>query len=184
MSVREAVNFGLKELGLNYISENQRKVVEAYVSGRDVLMIAPTGSGKSLTLHIAPFVLDFFKPGERDIAETVCLVIFPLVSLMKDQVSSLCKKGVKAVVLGPESSDTETKDASEGKYNLVFASPEALFSRHRFTILALKNKTQAVFIDEVHCVAKWLVAFQWKFCKILDCQHFNSLFQAVPGCQA
>ena len=162
MSVREAVKFGLKKLGLNYLRENQRKVVEAYVSGRDVLMIAPTGSGKSLTFHIAPFVLDFFKHGETDIVETVCLVIFPLVSLMKDQVSSLCEKGVKAVVLGPESSDTETKDASEGKYNLVFTSPEALFSRHRSTILALKNnKIQAVFIDEVHCVAKWLVVFSY-----------------------
>ena len=78
---------------------------------------------------------------------------------MKDQVSSLYEKGVKAVVFGPESSDTETKDASEGKYNLVFTSPEALFTSHRSTILALKNKIRAVFIDEVHCVAKWLVVF-------------------------
>ena len=160
MSVRDALNFGLKKLGLND-SENQRKVVEAYEIGRDVLMIAPTGSGKSFTFHIAPFVLDFFKHGETDIVETVCLVIFPLVSLMKAQVSSLCEKGVKAVVLGPESSDTETKDASEDKYNLVFVSPEALFSSHRSTILALKNKIQAVFIDEVYCVAKWLVVFSY-----------------------
>ena len=49
--------------------------------GRDVLMVAPTGSGKSLTFHIAPFVLDFYKHGERDLVDTVCLVIFPLVSL-------------------------------------------------------------------------------------------------------
>ena len=97
------------------------------------------------------------KHGEADIAETICLVIFPLVSLMKDQVSSVCEKGVKANVLGPESSDTETKDASEGKYNLVFTSPEVPFSSH----LALKNKIQAVFIDEVHCVVKWLVVFSY-----------------------
>ena len=153
MSVREGVYFGLKKLGLNDIRENQRKVVEAYVSGRDVLMIGPTGSGKSLTFHIAPFVLDFFKHGETGIIETVCVIIFPLVSLMKDQVSSLCEKGLKTIVLGP--------DASEGKYNLVFTSPEALFSSHRSIILALKNKTQAVFIDEVHCVAKWLVVFSY-----------------------
>ena len=135
--------------------------MEVYVSGRDVLMIAPTDSGKSLTFHIAPFVLDFFKHGETDIVETFCFVFFPLVSLMKDQVSSLCEKGVKAVVLGPESSDTETKDASEGKYNLVFTSPEVLFSGHRSTILALKNKIQSLFIDEIHCVAKWLVVFSY-----------------------
>ena len=64
-------------------------MIEAYLSGRDVLMISPTGSGKSLTLHIAPFAIDFFKHGERDDIQTVCLVIFPLVSLMNDQVSSL-----------------------------------------------------------------------------------------------
>ena len=157
--MREAINVGLTKLGFKEIRENQRKVVEAYVGGRDVLMVAPTGLGKSLTFHIAPFVLDFYKHGERDLVDTVCLVIFPLVSLMKDQVSILREKGVKAVVLGPETSETENKEASEGKYNLVFTSPEALFGSHRSSILALKSKIQAVFIDEVHCVAKWLVFF-------------------------
>ena len=48
-------------------------------------------------------MLDFFEHGEREVVETVCLVIFPLFSLMKDQVSSVNNKGVKAVVLEPES---------------------------------------------------------------------------------
>ena len=73
-------------------------------------MVAPTGSGKSLTFHIAPFVLDFYKHGKRDLVDTVCLVIFPLVSLMKDQVLILREKGVKAIVLGPETSETENKE--------------------------------------------------------------------------
>ena len=80
--------------------------------------------------------MEFFKHGKREVVETVCLVIFPLISLMKDQVSSLNEKGVKAVVLGSESSDTETKDASEGKYSLVFTSPEELFRGHCSTIVA------------------------------------------------
>ena len=62
------------------------------------------------------------------------------------------KKVIKAVVVGPDSS--ENKEASAGKYNLVFTSSEALFSSHRSTIPTLKNKIEAVFIDEVHCVAK------------------------------
>ena len=157
--MRKAINAGLTKLGFEEIQENQRKVVEAYVSGRDVLMVAPTGSGKSLTFHIAPFVLDFYKHGERDLVDTVCVVIFRLVSLMKDQVSILREKGVKAVVLGPETSVTEDEETSEGKYNLVFTSPEALFGSHRSTILALKNKIQVAFIDEVHCVAKWFLFF-------------------------
>ena len=89
INVREAINFGLNKLNFENIRENQRKVVESYLSGRDVLMISPKGSGKSLTFHIAPFAIDFFKHGERDDIQTVCLVIFPLVSLMNDQVCSL-----------------------------------------------------------------------------------------------
>ncbi|KAL9976726.1 hypothetical protein ACROYT_G014053 [Oculina patagonica] len=81
MNVKEAVNTGLTKLGFKEIREIQQNVV-AYVSGRDVLMVALTGSG---TFHTAPFVLDYFKHGERDVIETVCLVIFLLVSLMHDQ---------------------------------------------------------------------------------------------------
>ena len=103
MNVREAINFGLNKVNFEDIRENQRKVVEADLGGRDVLMISPTGSGKSLTFHIAPFAIDFFKHGERDDIQTVCLVIFHLVSLMNDQVSSLREKGIKAVVVGPDS---------------------------------------------------------------------------------
>ena len=64
MNVREAINFSLNKLNFEDIIENQSKVVEAYLSGRDVLMTSPTGSGKSLTFHIAPFAIDFFKHGE------------------------------------------------------------------------------------------------------------------------
>ena len=71
---------------------------------------------------------------------------------MNDQVSSLREKGIKAVVVGSDSSETENKEASEGK--LVFTSPKALFGSHRSTIPTLKNKIETVFIDEVHCVAK------------------------------
>ena len=64
-------------------------------------------------------MLDVFRHGERGVVGTVCLLIFPLISLKKDQVSSLNEKGVKAVVFGPGSSDTEIKDAFEGKYKVL-----------------------------------------------------------------
>ena len=64
MNVREAINFGLNKLNFEGIRENQSKVVESYLSGRNVLMTLPTGSGKSLTFHFAPFEIDFFKHGE------------------------------------------------------------------------------------------------------------------------
>ena len=64
MNVREAVNFGLNKVNLEDFRENQSKVVEAYLSGRDVLMTSLTGSGKSPTFNIALFAIDFFKHGE------------------------------------------------------------------------------------------------------------------------
>ena len=63
---------------------------------------------------------------------------------MKDQVSILREEEVKAVVLGPETCETENKEASKGKYNLVFTRPKAPFGGHRSSILALKNKIQAI----------------------------------------
>ena len=62
-----------------------------------------------------PLVLDFPATWWKRSCWNFCLVIFPLIPLKKDKVSSLNQKGVKAVVLGPESSDTEIKDAFEGK---------------------------------------------------------------------
>ena len=73
---------------------------------------------------------------------------------MNDQVSSLREKGIKAVVVGSDSSETKNEEASEGKYKLVFTTPKALFGSHQSMIPTLKNKIEAVFIDEVHCVAK------------------------------
>ena len=63
--MREAINVGLTKLGFKEIRENQQKVVEAYVGGRDVLMVAPTGSGKSLTFHIC---LLYTSPSPRDLS--------------------------------------------------------------------------------------------------------------------
>ena len=114
-------------------------------------MVAPTGSGKSLTFQISPFAIDFWKHGDRsqqdEDVQTVCLMIAPLVSLMKYQVSILRAKQIKAVMIGPGSTEEENKEAKEGKYNLIFASPD--------TLLVLKDEVEAVFINQGHCVVKW-----------------------------
>ena len=84
-----------KKLGFKEIGVNSHGVVEGYLSLR-----SPTGSGENL-FHIRPFVFDLFEHGEREVVEKVFLVCFPLISLTKNQVSSLNEKGVKAAVLGP-----------------------------------------------------------------------------------
>ena len=122
MNVREAINFGLNKLNFENIRENQRKVVESYLSGRDVLMISPKGSGKSLTFHIAPFAIDFFKHGERDDIQTVCLVIFPLVSMQARQVvSSRLHRSKRRLVVCPTLSLKKTTWGKSTWYDLLSA---------------------------------------------------------------
>ena len=82
-------------------------------------------------------MLDLFEHGEREVVEKVFLVCFLLSSLMKNQVSSLNEKGVKAVVLVPESSDTETKDVFKGKYTTVCLQSWCAFKCH-FTVTPVK----------------------------------------------
>ena len=65
-SIKDAISYGLRKLGFDEIRGNQRQVVEAYLSGRDVLMVSPTGSGKSLTFHIAPVVYDYLTRGQQE----------------------------------------------------------------------------------------------------------------------
>ena len=81
-------------------------------------------------------MLDLFEHGEREVVEKV-FVCFLLISLMKNQVSSLNEKGVKAVVLGPESSDTETNDVFKGKYTTLCLQSRCPFKCH-FTVTPVK----------------------------------------------
>jgi superfamily II DNA helicase RecQ len=88
--------------------------------------------------------------------KTICLVVAPLVSLMKDQISSLRSKGVSAICIGPESTSSDIEDIKSGKYNLIFGSPEALLNSYRTIFRGyLKKVLGAVFIDESHCIEKW-----------------------------
>ena len=117
-SVKDAIAYGLQKAQYKDVREHQRKVIEGYCSGKDVFLSAPTGSGKSLTFEVAPYVFDYLEHGERLEVCSVCLVVVPLVALMKDQVGADCTR-------------EQVKEISEGKYSLVFGSPEALLNSHR-----------------------------------------------------
>ena len=82
-------------------------------------MRSPTGSGENL-FHIRPFVLDLFEHGEREVVEKVFLVFFSFDFLNeKPSLQPERERSQSCVVLGPESSDTETKDVFEGKYTTL-----------------------------------------------------------------
>ena len=157
-SLQDSIEYGLRKLAYDKIKGNQRKVVEAYVAGRDVLTVAPTGSGKSPIFQIAPFVFDFISYCVRESIGSVCLIIAPLLSPMRDQVDSLQLRGTSAACLDAETSP-ETVDAiRRGEFNLIFGSPESLMNTHRNIFRGhLKYCIDLVVVDESHCIAKWLV---------------------------
>ena len=154
------LNFGLQKLGYSKLRDGQKRVVEAFLTGKDVFFCSPTGSGKSLCFEIAPFVFEGIAVGvdnaeKQTYISSVCLVVAPLVSLMKDQVAGLNNRGIAAAIIGPESTVAEMNDIRLGRFNLLFGSPEALLNSHRTAIRDLKDSIKAVFVDESHCIAKW-----------------------------
>jgi superfamily II DNA helicase RecQ len=83
---------------------------------------------------------------------------------MEDQVASLRKWGIEAIHIGADATSHEGDDIKGGKYNLIFASPEALPNKHRYIFRGkLKDSLRAVFVDECHCIAKWLVFTDFLF---------------------
>ena len=107
----------------------------------------------TLTFEVAPYVFDYLEHGERLEVCSVCLVVVPLVALMKDQVTSLVARGISAASVGADCTREQVKEISEGKYSLVFGSPEALLNSHRSIFHGkLRKNLKAVFVDESHCM--------------------------------
>ena len=92
-SIAKAMKVALEATGYSELRDYQRKTIEAYLSGRDVFVYAPTGAGKSLTFELAPCTFDRLFGEDCD---AIVLVIVPLISLMNDQVSDLNSRGIRA----------------------------------------------------------------------------------------
>jgi ATP-dependent DNA helicase RecQ len=138
----------LKEIfGFTSFRPNQQNVIGAVLGGKDCLAIMPTGGGKSLCYQLPAHLLD-----------GTCVVISPLISLMKDQVDSATDSGLAAVSITSAQSEKSRADAwrrlTSGQLELVYVSPER-FAMDSF-IQALKQIKICLFaIDEAHCVSEW-----------------------------
>jgi ATP-dependent DNA helicase RecQ len=125
----------------------QAEVVEAQMKGRDVLAVAPTGSGKSLSYWV-PAIL----------GDGLTVVVSPLIALMKDQVDRLVAHGVRAAFINSTLNSTEQRDrldsASRGEYQLVYVAPER-FSRPGFMERLARLPVRRFIVDEAHCISSW-----------------------------
>ena len=155
--VRQAMLTAAAKLGYEELRPKQSQAIRSFVSGFDVFVCLPTGSGKSLCYCLLPEVFDCLM-GRT--CESIVVVVSPLIALMKDQVRAMSERNVKAVYAGEVDEDTQTEgDVMAGKYQLVFMSPETLLGSERWRDMLVSPVYQhnlvGLIVDEAHCVKKW-----------------------------
>jgi len=136
-----------KYYGYNSFREQQKEIIETVLSGRDTVVLMPTGGGKSICYQIPAMMLD-----------GTCIVVSPLISLMKDQVEALRSNGITAAYLNSSLSSSEQREVEAAFYNgnlkLLYVSPEKLASEVFMNAIS-KMSISMFAIDEAHCISSW-----------------------------
>ncbi len=145
----------------------QREAMEAVISGRDSIVVLPTGGGKSLCYQAPAVAMD-----------GMAVIVSPLISLMKDQVDALSECGVPAARLDSSLTAAERRDtlsrARGGKLKLLYAAPERVLMQG-FGELLQELQPSFVAIDEAHCISMWGHDFRPEY------QDLGGLKDALPG---
>lgn len=135
-----------KYYGYEQFRPLQAEIIAHVLNKKDVVVLMPTGGGKSICFQLPALLID-----------GLCLVISPLISLMKDQVKALTANGIPAMYLNSSLSQAEEtqvfQECRAGKYKLLYISPEKLVSS--FDYLLHRLNVQLVAIDEAHCISSW-----------------------------
>lgn len=155
-----------KHFGFPAFHPGQRPPIEAVLAGSDVIVVMPTGSGKSICFQLPAMMLD-----------GITLVVSPLISLMKDQVDGLTEGGLPAAalhsMLTAEEVAGRVADLRQGRTRLVYVAPERFRSKGFQNLLADLN-VALVAIDEAHCVSQWGHDFRPDYLRL------GSLIQSLP----
>ncbi len=162
-------NLLIKYWGYSSFRPLQEEIIQSVMDGKDTLALMPTGGGKSICFQIPGLAMD-----------GVCLVITPLIALMKDQVENLRKKGIKAAALYSGMHTQEIglviDNCIYGGTKFLYVSPERLATSN-FREALREMKINLLAVDEAHCISQWGYDFRPPYLKIADIRQY---FPQVP----
>ncbi len=142
----------------------QEEIIQSVMEGRDTLALLPTGGGKSVCFQVPALAM-----------EGLCLVITPLIALMKDQVENLRRKGIKAdaVYSGMHRREIQIifDNCVFGQVKFLYLSPERLVT-DQFRMVVQKLKVCLLAVDEAHCVSQWGYDFRPPYLQIAEIRQF------------
>ena len=142
----------------------QDEIIASVVEGNDTFVLMPTGGGKSICFQVPALMMD-----------GICIVVSPLVALMKDQVLNLQNKGIKAVALTGGISQNDIIDILDncqfGNYKFLYLSPERL--QNDWIVDRIRNlPVNLIAIDEAHCISQWGHDFRPAYLKIVALKEY------------
>ena len=143
----------------------QEDIVKSILDGKDTLALLPTGGGKSVCFQVPAMMLD-----------GICLVISPLIALMKDQAENLRKRGIPALTLFSGMTyheiNSTLEQAAYGKFKFLYCSPERL-QTEVFKDWLPELKISFIAVDEAHCIAQWGYEFRPAYMQIAELKIFR-----------
>ena len=155
--------------GYDSFRDLQEEIITSIGEGKDTLGLMPTGGGKSITFQVPALA-----------QSGLCIVITPLIALMKDQVQNLRKRGIKALAIYSGMTRQEIVTALEncifGDYKFLYISPERL-DTEIFRIKLRSMKVSMITVDESHCISQWGYDFRPAYLKIAE---IRALLPGIP----